>query len=125
MEKTYQVNGMSCVICKANVEKCLNNLDGVNNAIVSLMDNEVLIDYDETKVNENILAKTVKDNGYELVLNKNKKINTSLTKLIISIVLTSVLMYLAMNNKQSYVQAILALVIILLNINYYFIIFLW
>ena len=50
MEKTYEVKGMTCVICKSNVEKDLNSLEGVNSAIVSLMDNEVLIDFDENKV---------------------------------------------------------------------------
>ena len=32
MEKTYEVKGMTCVICKANVEKALNKTSGVNNA---------------------------------------------------------------------------------------------
>lgn len=120
MEKTYQVNGMSCVICKSNVESCLNKLDGVNSAIVSLMDNEVLIDYDETIISEEMLAKTVKDNGYELIINQKRKIDTNLTKLIISIVLTVVLMINSMLYKDIvYSQAVLALIIIILNINYY------
>ena len=35
-----KVNGMSCAACSAAVEKTLNNLPGVNNAIVSLATEE-------------------------------------------------------------------------------------
>ena len=123
MEKTYTVNGMTCVICKANVEKCLNGIDGVNSAIVSLMDNEVLIDFDESKVNEQLLASSLKQEGYELVISKTK-IDITLVKLFISIILTIVLMYfsiVSMNNPTStmYLQALFALIIIIINLNYY------
>ena len=124
MKKTYQVIGMSCVICKANVERCLNNLEYVNSAIVSLMDNEVLIDYDETKISFKELFKAVKDEGYELVNITNNKVSFSFIKLLISIVLTIILMSISMLNMDNpintiYTQAILAFIIIFLNIKFY------
>lgn len=122
MEKTYEVKGMTCVICKANVEKDLNQIDGVFSAIVSLMDNEVLIDFDENKVNEIDLAKALKQDGYELVLNKNKKINEELIYIIISSILMIILMILSMvyMHKTMYYQLVLSLIIMLINNRYYY-----
>lgn len=119
MEKTYEVKGMTCVICKGNVEKALNNLSGVNSAIVNILENEVTVNYDETLINEDILYKAIKDAGYELVINTNKKIDRNKVSLIISILLMIVLMYLSMNNILFNIQPLLALLIILLNINIY------
>lgn len=124
MEKTYQVKGMTCVICKSNVEKCLNGLDGVNSAIVSLMDNEVLIDFDENIIQPLDMAKALKKENYELIINTNNKLSASTIKLVISIVLTIILMIVSMSsmdnsNKTMYIQLILSLIIIILNINYY------
>ncbi len=124
MEKTYEVKGMTCVICKSNVEKCLNGLKGVNNAIVSLMDNEVLIDFDEKEIMEESMAKAVKDAGYELIINAKKKMDDGMIKLVISIAVMAVLMILSMSSMKSptstmWIQAILALVILGLNFRYY------
>ena len=52
MEKTYEVKGMSCVICKNTVEKGLNKLDGIEKAQVNLLENEVTVIFDENKINE-------------------------------------------------------------------------
>ena len=82
MEKTYEVKGMTCVICKANVEKALNKLSGVDSALVNLLENEVTINYDENTINEETLAKAVKDAGYELLINKTKTIDNEKIKLI-------------------------------------------
>lgn len=122
MEKIYQVKGMTCVICKKNVENALNDVDGVNSANVNLIENEVIIDYDETKINEEILSKVIKNAGYSLVLNTSNKLNIDKIKLIISIMLVAILMFLSMNTNEHlsiYLQAILSLIIIVLNINFY------
>lgn len=124
MEKTYVVEGMTCVICKNNVEKTLNKIEGVNSAIVSLMDNEVLIDFNENKVNEKIMHDFLKQEGYELVINSKRKYSSSFIKLLISIVLTIFLMIISMSNMHNaelskYYQLVLASIIILININYY------
>lgn len=119
MEKIYEVKGMTCVICKANVEKTLSKIEGVNSAVVSLMDNEVLIDYDPNKVNEKTMHDELVKEGYELIINKNKKIDTDFYKMIISIALTIILMVIAMKKEYKYIQLILSTIIIILNIRYY------
>ena len=121
MEKTYEVIGMTCVICKRNVEKALLDVKGVNSAKVNLIENEVLINYDETLTNENILEQKVKEAGYKLIINKENKINYAKTKLIISIILIIFEMLLSMNiiNLNSIIQLFVATTIILLNIDIY------
>lgn len=120
---------MTCVICKANVEKALNKTNGVNSAVVNLLDNEVTVDFDETKVNELILEEAVDKAGYKLLLNKEKKLNKDKLYLIISIILSIILMYLSMMKMDDGVdpdmmvgislnqlfQLILALIVIIIN----------
>ncbi len=98
MEKSYEVKGMTCVICKANVEKALNKCDGVNSAVVNLLENEVNINFDENKINEEALSKAVSDAGYKLLLTKEKEFNKDKIKLIISIILCALLMYFSMSS---------------------------
>lgn len=119
MEKIYEVKGMNCIICKGNVEKALKNVNGVNNALVNLLENEVTVNFDDSIVDEKNLEKAVKDAGYELVINKKKTINKDKTKLIISVILILPLMYLSMNNEYYYIQLLLALILIILNNQFY------
>jgi len=120
MEKTYKVKGMSCVICKNNVETSLNKLEGVNSAIVNLLEDEVLVNFDDNRINELELVKAVKKAGYELVISKETIINKTKIILVISILLTIILMYISMMIIDlNYLQLFLSSVIILLNINIY------
>lgn len=120
MEKTYEVKGMTCVICKGNVEKTLNNIKGVNSAKVNLLENEVTINYDENITNELIFKKEIDEAGYKLIIDKKKEFNFELIKLIISVILVVILMYVSMNlTKLKYLQLILSTIIIILNINIY------
>lgn len=98
MEKTYEVKGMTCVICKGNVEKALNKCDGVNSAVVNLLENEVIVNFDENKTNEETLAKAVDDAGYKLLLTKEKTVNKDKVRLVVSIILCALLMYFSMSS---------------------------
>lgn len=125
MEKIYEVKGMTCVICKGNVEKVLNKLEDVEIAKVNLLENEVTVRFDETKLNEEDLYKVVKDAGYELVINKKeRKYDFDTIKLIFLIILTIILMYISMSSMHMpsmtmYSQMLLSLIILLFNSKYY------
>ena len=118
---------MSCVICKGNVEKALKQLNGVSSCKVNLLENEATVEYDENTINEETMAKAVKDAGYELVINKNESIDKDKLVMIISIVLTLILMYFSMGHMfgihvphyGKYIQWILCTIIIILNRRYY------
>lgn len=125
MEKTFEVKGMTCVICKANVEKALNSVNGVNSALVNLLENEVIVNFDENIANDTILAKAVADAGYELLINKKKTNDKDKIRLIASILLMIILMIVSMycmNNYSLYLallELLLASIIIIINNHYY------
>ena len=98
MKKCYEVKGMSCAICKNTIEKNLNKLDGVAKCQVNLLENDMIIEYDENKLSENELATTVDKLGYELVTGNKRAIDYTKVKLIISIILVIFLMYLSMGH---------------------------
>ena len=83
MQKTYIVNGMTCVICKNTVESGIAKLDGVKECKVNLLENEATVTFDENTLSEEDIAKKVKDLGYELVIHQKNNINTAKIKLII------------------------------------------
>lgn len=64
MKKEYQIKGMVCNHCKANVEKNLAKVAGVNSVTVDL---ERGIAYVDGNPDDNQIAKTVNDLGYEFV----------------------------------------------------------
>lgn len=63
--KTIQVEGMSCQHCKNAVESALANLNGVQAAEVNLDENNVRVEYDDSKVNINQMKDAIEDQGYD------------------------------------------------------------
>ena len=127
MEKTYEVKGMTCVICKGNVERALKNTRGVSDSRVNLLENEVTVTFDENTVDEKSLARSVSDAGYELVIERHDGIDKDKLIMIISTVLVLILMVFSMGHMfglhiphyGKYVQFILCTIIIVLNFHYY------
>ena len=127
MEKTYEVKGMTCVICKGNVEKALKNTKGVSDCKVNLLENEALVTYDENKISEEELAKAVADAGYELVIHKNNSPDTGKIVMYVSSFLVAILMVFSMGHMFGlhipeygrYVQWILCTIVLVLNSHYY------
>lgn len=69
MKKTFQVNGMRCPHCKAHVEDAIKALPGVTDAVASVEDKQVTVDFDEAQSSEKDIQKAVNDTGrYELLL---------------------------------------------------------
>lgn len=64
MEKrTFKVSGMKCMNCKANVEKTLLALPGVETALANLQDANVTVDFDETIATPAVMKEAVDDIG--------------------------------------------------------------
>ena len=63
-EQQFDVKGMTCAACQANVEKCVLKLDGVKTVDVSLLSNSMKVEYDENKVDENKISLAVENIGY-------------------------------------------------------------
>ena len=130
MEKTYEVKGMTCVICKNNVEKTVDHLPGVQASKVNLLENELTIRYDETIISESAIAQAIKKAGYTMVIDKEKHFDKEKIHLIISLILTAAIMYFSMghmiglpallsHHQNVIAQLLLTLLIIIINIHYY------
>ena len=63
-EVKLNIEGMHCTGCSTRLEKVLNNVDGVEDAKVSLEEKKADIKYDETQVSEKELIEAVKDAGF-------------------------------------------------------------
>lgn len=68
-KKTFEVIGMKCMHCKANVENAALTLDGVASADASLEDKNLTVEFDSAKVSPEQIKDAVEDSGkFELVL---------------------------------------------------------
>lgn len=64
MEKKFDVRGMTCSACVANVTKAVEKLDGVSTANVNLMTNSMKVNFDENKINDEEIIRAVEKIGY-------------------------------------------------------------
>ncbi len=62
------IQGMHCASCAITTEKALQKSPGVVNANVNFATERATVEYDESKADQNSLAKVIRDNGYEAVL---------------------------------------------------------
>ena len=61
---TLRIGGMTCTLCSAAIEAGLERTDGVQRACVSFATETAQIEYDETRVDEDGLAKAVERLGF-------------------------------------------------------------
>jgi copper chaperone len=66
MEKTLNVEGMTCGHCKMSVEGALKKIDGVTAAEVNLEAGSVDVTFEESKVNVGVMKEAVEEQGYDV-----------------------------------------------------------
>lgn len=67
--KTFNVNGMKCAHCKANVENAIQTLVGVQHVEANLEAKNVSVEFDESHVKEADIKAAVEGTGrFELLL---------------------------------------------------------
>ena len=74
MKQTIPVIGMACSACSANVEKKLNELDGINAASVSLPGRSALVDFDPQVISLERMKAEINALGYDLVIDKETSV---------------------------------------------------
>ncbi len=112
----FNITGMTCAACQANVTKAANKLDGTQKADVNLLSNSMTVTFDETKLTEQDFIDAVNNIGYGATLfgenrknqlktewqerKKAEEENISFMKkrLISSIIFLVVVMYIAMGH---------------------------
>lgn len=64
IQKTFEIEGMTCASCAQTIEKAVNKLAGVERATVNLATEKMTVSFDPTMVNPSDLIKVVSDTGY-------------------------------------------------------------
>lgn len=60
----YQVSGMTCAACQANVTRCVGRLEGVSEVNVSLLANQMTVTYAEDQLSAQEIVQAVTEIGY-------------------------------------------------------------
>lgn len=107
MKERFDVSGMTCASCQANVQKAVEKL-GVNFVNVNLISETMTVSYDDGKISENDIIKAVEKIGYgaKPKNKKNLKENNKTfdeekivkNRLIISFIFLIPLMYVSMGH---------------------------
>ena len=66
-EAYFKVKGMTCASCANRIEKVVNKMDGVYEAVVNLALEDMNVKYDKRKVSVEDIEKVVKNAGYEAI----------------------------------------------------------
>ena len=112
----FQVTGMTCAACQANVTKATLKTDGVTSAEVNLLSGQMTATFDESLTSENDIINAVNNIGYGAKLFDNTKSNSlkdqwqerkeaeqkevrnMKKRLFYSVIILAFLMYIAMGN---------------------------
>ena len=64
MKQKFDVTGMTCSACSAHVEKAVGKLEGIHTVNVNLLQNSMVVEYDETALHTDDIISAVKSGGY-------------------------------------------------------------
>ncbi len=106
----FDIQGMTCSSCSSHVEKAVSKLEGIQNVNVNLLSNNMIVNYDETILDNEKIIQAVINAGYGATCEQPKEtkqkekkqdvqienIKSMKKRLIISICFLIPLMYLAM-----------------------------
>ena len=107
MKKKFNIEGMTCSACQAHVQKAVEKVAGTKEVNVNLLQNTMVVDFDEKICDIQTIEDSVEKAGYKAYLDEEKTTSISkeatkkdyaLLKLIISGILLVILMYFSMGN---------------------------
>ena len=75
-KENFEITGMSCASCAANVNNAVYTLPGVKDVNVNLISNNMTVEYDESSVDCKTIIQAVKKAGYGATI-ENKELNTA------------------------------------------------
>lgn len=73
-KKTIAVIGMACAGCAANVERRLNELNGINSAAVNFAARTALVEYDPKVITPQMMKEEIIKAGYDLVIDEDESV---------------------------------------------------
>lgn len=106
----FDVQGMTCSSCSSHVERVVNKLNGIKSVNVNLLSNNMIVEYDEQKIDNNEIIQAVVQAGYNASLSEKKEkknnkkdknkenIKSMKKRFIISLCFLIPLMYVSMHH---------------------------
>jgi Cu+-exporting ATPase len=79
--KILPILGMDCPACALTIEKKLRKLEGVKEAKVNYMTQNVAVTYDPNKINISRIEKAIEDLGYRIAYKKYESTLEKLTRI--------------------------------------------
>lgn len=73
-KKTIAVIGMACAGCAANVERRLNELNGISSAAVNFAARTALVEYDPKVITPQMMKEEIIKVGYDLVIDEDESV---------------------------------------------------
>ena len=67
MYKSFKIEGMTCAACARAVERAVKKIDGIASANVNLATEKLTVEYDDNKINNEIIQNAVEKAGYKAV----------------------------------------------------------
>lgn len=105
MKEKIKIKGMECAACCAKIEKHIKKINGVENINVNLLNKSATVEYDEQKINHNIIVEEINKLGYEvkqkqesdnLEKQNDKEYQEIKNRAIYSIIFGIILLYISM-----------------------------
>lgn len=73
-KKTIAVIGMACAGCAANVERRLNELNGISSAAVNFAARTALVEYDPKVITPQMMKEEIIKAGYDMVIDEDESV---------------------------------------------------
>ena len=103
MKVKIKIGGMTCAACSSSVERALRNVEGVSKAAVNLATNTAAVEFDDSVTDVSRLHEAVEDTGFDVITETDegkeedkKGEQNARTRLIIAVLFTIPLLYVAM-----------------------------
>ena len=77
MKQKFDVSGMTCSACSAHVEKSIKKLPGIHTVNVNLLQNSMVVEYEEQTLTNDEIIKAVEQGGYGAKIHGSEKTNIS------------------------------------------------
>lgn len=107
-KKTIAVTGMACAGCAANVERRLNQLDGIQSASVNFAARTALVEYDPKVITPAMMKSEIIKAGYDLVIDEGESVeaieHTAYRRLVRKVITSWLLALLTMSLSMNWLD---------------------
>lgn len=107
-KKTIAVTGMACAGCAANVERRLNQLDGIQSASVNFAARTALVEYDPKVITPAMMKSEIIKAGYDLVIDEGESVEaierTTYRRLVRKVITSWLLALLTMSLSMNWLD---------------------